>query len=773
MPRQYKPVSKTPRVVLYARVSLEIQAEKNNSIAAQLTEMREYAAGRGWEVVAEFVDPGLTGTDMNRPGLQALREMVRHHECDIVLVHELSRLSRRIYDTFQLFDEFGKHEVGFASVKDNDFDFSSATGRLFLTIMAALNQYYVDLLKMHTQKGKHQRIRDGLYNASVPPYGYRHVGDQRTPPEIVEEEAETVRLIFERYATGRYSYQDIADLINAQGATTHAGLRFSKDTIADMLRNPFYMGKVVYKQRQRAQGVGDIYEGNHVALIEPGLWEACRKMRARHRNLSRPFQPNVRAYMLGQIIQCHVCNRRLRAQYTSGWRYYREMSNARGFDDCPYAQRGVRVDGLHQQMSVIVNQVHLPAEWQTEVGELLENSEEVSLFEAQRERLEAERRRLKRAWVRGDYDEDTDVYQDELERIRRELAHIPAEDELAQLRVAAEQVTALQEVWDEADEADQRDLLQLMFRRVVADVTQGRLVLLYPTAPFIPLLRAVPLLHEREVGVFAPVWPPELSANLPYPTLPPLTCLPATAPELPFIPVWPWEPVSGSRISPALSAALKLRREAELSGGKAIAVPYPGLPSVQLDARKWPEVTLQETSLETALAQEAGTAVFLDTTLWVQAHTDREELVRRVATVLADQGTWHWIDVVPASMPGHWLFTIFPALWTYVQGAYWNVQQIFKQLQQVDLTATIQETTFYQAISIETAAALVRQRPGLLQLLTDADYQRGLAQLEAAMAAQGPEALLGSEFTLAEVTAIKNAAPRKKRSRKRASTADE
>ena len=144
----------------------------------------------------------------------------------------------------------------------------------------------------------------------------------------------------------------------------------------------------------------------------------------------------------------------------------------------------------------------------------------------------------------------------------------------------------------------------------------------------------------------------------------------------------------------------------------------------------------------------------------------------RAAAVLADQGTCHSIAVVAAVMPGRWLFTICPALWTYVQGAYWNVQQIFKQLQQVSLTATIQETTFYQAISIETAVALVRQRPGLLQLLADADYQRGFAQLEAAMAAQGPEALWGSEMTLAEVTAIKNAPPRKKRNRTRGSTAD-
>ncbi len=754
---------KVLRVALYARVSTDMQAEEGHSLAAQLTEMRELAQQRGWQITAEFVDPGYTGSDMERPGLQALLAAVKAGECDIVLVHELSRLSRRIFDTFALFEKFSKHSVGFASVKDHDFDFSSPTGRLFLTILAALNQYYVDLLKMHTQKGKHQRIRDGLYNASQPPYGYRHVGDARTPPEIVPEEAPVVRLLFERYATGRYSYQDLADLLNAQGHQTRAGLNFSKDTIADMLRNPFYMGQVVYKQRQRAQGAGDIQPGQHPALIEPALWEACHQMRARHLSASRPFQPQVRPYMLGQILQCHACGRRLRAQNTTSGRYYREMSNARGFHDCPYAQKGVRVEGLHQQMSTIVNQLQLPEDWQADLADLLGDDETLSDLQLQRERLAGERRRLKRAWVQGDYDEDADLYHTELERIRRELAHIPAEDELLQLRLAAQQVTALQEVWDEAAEADQRDLLQLMFKHVVADITQGRLLLLYATAPFIPLLRAVPLLHEREVGVFTPVWPPDLAPTLPYPTLPPLTALPATPPQPPLLLTWPWPPAPGSRISPPLSATLKARSQAGLTGGTALSVPHPALPPLVLDERKWSEVTLTALSLTAALAQPANSVMFLDTSLYVQAHPERRALAAQVAAVLADQGAWHWYDLLPRAMPGHWLFSAFPSAWAYVQQHTWDSQHIFTELQTVGLHAQLQETTFYQTVALGAAVALVEQRAGWLAQLPAHDYARGLAQLQARLHTEGPAVPLPAEFTLVEVTAVKGPPPPRKR----------
>jgi len=194
------------------------------SIEAQFTEMREFAAQRGWEVVAEFVDIGVSGTKTERPQLDAMQAAAAEHAFDVLLVHDLSRLSRAsVYKTFGIFEYLGKHDVGFASVKEPQFDYSTSTGRLFLTFLAGINQYYTDQLKMHTRKSKHQRARDGLYNASLLPYGYRHAGDARTPPEIVTEEAAVVKLIFEKYATARFSYQGLADFLNAHG---HGSLGF-------------------------------------------------------------------------------------------------------------------------------------------------------------------------------------------------------------------------------------------------------------------------------------------------------------------------------------------------------------------------------------------------------------------------------------------------------------------------------------------------------------------------------------------------------------------
>ncbi|HEY77159.1 MAG TPA: recombinase family protein, partial [Thermoflexia bacterium] len=364
------------RVATYARVSTDMQAEGGKSIAAQQAEMREFAAARGWEIVAEFVDPGYSGTTLDRPGLNALRAAAKEHAFDVLLVHELSRLSRRIFDTFRIFEELGREGIGFASVKEPNFDFSTPTGRLFLTILAALNQYYVDMLKMHTAKAKRERAREGLYNASITPYGYRHAGDANTPPVIVEEEAKVVREMFQRYATGRYSFFEIAEWLNDAGYRTRSGRRFSKDTVADMLRNPFYKGYVVYRRGSRDQSAGEIYPGKHEPIVSPELWEMCRRVREQRRTAPRTYQPKYQVYLLNGIATCDLCGRKLRAQGAKSGRYYREVSRQRGFTDCPVAGRGVRTEVIDRQVGTIFRSLRLPPDWQERLEELVETEDD-------------------------------------------------------------------------------------------------------------------------------------------------------------------------------------------------------------------------------------------------------------------------------------------------------------------------------------------------------------------------------------------------------------
>jgi len=444
----------TVRAALLARVSTDMQAEEGLSIPAQLAEMREFCEKRGWAVAADFIDAGYTGSTMDRPGLQGLLAALDQRVFDVVVVHELSRLSRSIFDTFDLFETFGRYDVGFASVKEPNFDFTTPTGKLFLTLMAALNQYYLDLLRMHTAKGKRERARQGLYNASIIPFGYKAAGDARTPPVIDSKAAEAVRLAFETYGAGKSSDQEIADLINDMGLRTARGRRFSKDTIRDLLQNRFYVGDVVYGTKHKGQPL-EYFPGQHEALISQDLFDTCQRVRRQRAGAPRTYQQAYRVYLLNGIAYCDVCGRSLRGQGTKSGLYYREMSKIRGYRDCPNAQVGTRAEVVDQQMGFLFGSLRLPEDWQQRLEELLHREEELMALERRRKRLEAEKKRLRQLYVRGDFEDDIGAYDRENRRIERELKALPPPDMMA-IERAAGVLEQLHEVWDGAELEEQR-----------------------------------------------------------------------------------------------------------------------------------------------------------------------------------------------------------------------------------------------------------------------------------------------------------------------------
>jgi DNA invertase Pin-like site-specific DNA recombinase len=746
------------RVALYVRVSTDMQVEEGKSIPAQLNEMRDFAAARGWTIVSEFVDPGLSGTDMDRPGLQALLVAAEKRAYDILLVHELSRLSRRIFDTFRIFDQLGKLGVGFASVKEPDFDFSTPTGRLFLTIMAALNQYYVDLLKMHTAKSKRQRAREGLYNASITPYGYSHTGDSNTPPVIVKKEAKAIVKMYERYATGKHSYDDVAQWISDAGYRTRSGRRFSKDTVADMIRNPFYKGYVVYRAGSRDQNTGEVFPGKHEAIVTPDLWEKCRQVREQRRGAPRTFQTKYRVYLLNGIATCDVCGRKLRAQGAASGLYYREMSDRRGFVDCPFGRTGVRTSVVDEQVGAIFRCLRLPTDWQDRLAKLVEDGgDDQQTLERRRTRLTAERRRLKQMKIQGEFDDDEDLYTGELSRIQRQLAELPAPADMEAIEQAATMLGELAEIWDETDSVDRRDLLRLAIREVKVDVPQGRVATVEPYPVFVPLFRQIPLVREVAFGVFVPLWAPELADEMQgMITLPPLTVAPGLgkSPDWPLVPTLPEEMV-GQRITPVLSAWLKEQRQEGQEIGLVIDLACPGVPHLRVDARKWPGVTVKR--VEALGKLKSGAVSFLWTPFAVQWADDRAALIEKAQKLLEPGGTWAFADVLPTSMPGHWLYRFFPQAWENDRTRTWDAFQIFNAVREAGFQVRLERRSVYQPVGLGTAELIASNREECPQLvnLPDEVYAAGLESLEQAVSQDGEESLIGSEFCLVEVVATR------------------
>jgi hypothetical protein len=131
------------RVALYARVSTR---DKAQDVDLQLVPLREYAAARGW-VVAEYVDRAPAGDLAGRAAWARLLEDARRRRLDHVLVWKLDRAFRSTLHCLSTLQDLEHRGVGFSCLTQSDVDTTSATGRLLLTLLAAVAEFerYADV----------------------------------------------------------------------------------------------------------------------------------------------------------------------------------------------------------------------------------------------------------------------------------------------------------------------------------------------------------------------------------------------------------------------------------------------------------------------------------------------------------------------------------------------------------------------------------------------------------------------------------------------------
>ena len=143
------------RIALYARVSTTDQ-----SCEMQLRELRDYAASRGWQVFAEYVDTGWSGARASRPQLDRLLQDARARRFDAVLVWKLDRWGRSVADSIRSIQELVSLGVRFLAVTQNlDTDESNPMSRFLLHILAAFAELEREMIR--------ERVRAGLRTAKA------------------------------------------------------------------------------------------------------------------------------------------------------------------------------------------------------------------------------------------------------------------------------------------------------------------------------------------------------------------------------------------------------------------------------------------------------------------------------------------------------------------------------------------------------------------------------------------------------------------------------
>ena len=288
------------RVAIYVRVSTQEQAEEGYSIDAQLERLRAYCTARGWTIADEYVDPGYSGAKLERPAIQKLIYDVRSrkNDIDVVLVFKLDRLSRSQKDTLYLIEDvFITNQVDFISINES-FDTSTPYGMVMIGILSAFAQFERENIKLRTQMGLTERVKDGYWRGGgKPPIGYRYDRERGTLA-IDPYEAAQIRELFDLFVNRHYSTKKIGRLM-AQKYPEHAGTYTGSADIAKILRRKTYIGQVPWK--------GESYDGRHEPIIDAALFAQAQALLAQRDS----GQKNARAnFLLTGMLWCAQCGAR-------------------------------------------------------------------------------------------------------------------------------------------------------------------------------------------------------------------------------------------------------------------------------------------------------------------------------------------------------------------------------------------------------------------------------------------------------------------------------
>jgi len=478
------------RVAVYTRVSMREQVE-GYSLDAQLQACRQLAQERGYEIVGVYTDEGLSGKTTERPAFQAMMRDAEAGKLDLVLVHKLDRFSRSVVDVLLSLQDLEARRVSFASASEG-FDFTTPVGRIMLTMLSAIAEWYLSNLGLETAKGKKARAQAGLWNSDVP-FGYtiaykKDSGDGIPYPD--EHNAEGVRLAFESFATGQHSDGGIARLLNEAGYRPHGrGERalpmFSKDSVRDMLRNRFYLGEVQYR--------GEWYPGVHEPILHAELFDRCQEVRRRRRGkLGTTARANSRVYALAGLAHCARCGWPMRGSSSARFRYYRDPAHDQG-RDCD--QRQVNADAAEHAIGNYLRQMALPGDWQERaLSFVLQEAGRGQDVVRERTRIEGQLERLKRLYVLGDLTERE--YAMERDRLQAQRAAL-VPPTMPNLEQAAGLLQNLQATWDVATPEERRQIVQTLLERVYLDSDKGPAVAIEPKAEYRTLFDVA--LFNREV----------------------------------------------------------------------------------------------------------------------------------------------------------------------------------------------------------------------------------------------------------------------------------
>jgi len=255
------------KTVLFARVSSREQEETGYSLPSQEKLLKEYAERKNFKIAKNFSISESASGKYQRKSFDDMLDHIKKNNVKIIVCEKVDRLTRNLRDAV-LINEWinGNPEREVHFVKENCIlsKDSKSNEKFIWSIKVSVAQYYIDNLSEEVKKGQKEKVAQG-WLPTKPPLGYKTIGEKGHKIHIPNEKtALFIRKAFDLYSTSNYSLYKLAGAMYNEGARSSLGNRITKSRWAELLSDPFYVGKFRWK--------GEIHEGKQKPLISNELF---------------------------------------------------------------------------------------------------------------------------------------------------------------------------------------------------------------------------------------------------------------------------------------------------------------------------------------------------------------------------------------------------------------------------------------------------------------------------------------------------------------------
>jgi DNA invertase Pin-like site-specific DNA recombinase len=290
--------------IIYCRVSSHDQVE-GTSLTSQEQLCREHAERRGITVLAVFIERGESAKTADRTELNRALEFCRRHKPNQFLVYKLDRFTRNQYDHVTLRAVLRRSNTDLRSVTEPIDD--SPVGKLIEGVLSSVSQFDNDQRTERVILGMRARLKEGIWLWPAPLGYYRPQPGENIKPD--PQAGPLVRLAFEEYAKGTYTFKSLARMLTNRGLKARQGGPITASRAQQLIQNRVYTGIMSVW--------GQEYEGTFTPLVSQSTWEACQPS-GRSADKVKPRSMNNPLFPLRGFIICSECKTALTGSRSKG-----------------------------------------------------------------------------------------------------------------------------------------------------------------------------------------------------------------------------------------------------------------------------------------------------------------------------------------------------------------------------------------------------------------------------------------------------------------------